>query len=135
MDFNSILKPGMRAQKSQTVTDASTAYAIGSGGLPVFSTPSMITFMEVTSVLAVDPFLPKGWSTVGTSLDVKHLAATPVGMEVRCEAELLEVDGRRLNFKVEVFDALDKIGEGTHGRFIVENERFMQKVKEKMSKH
>jgi predicted thioesterase len=135
MDFDSVLKPGLRAQKSRIVTDKFTAMAFGSGGLPVFSTPAMIAFMEFTSLSAVESLLPEGWSTVGTELDVKHLSATPVGMEVRCEAELLEIDGRRLCFKVDAFDTAGKIGEGTHCRFIVENQRFMQKVSEKMQKY
>ena len=133
MDF-SFIKPGLRAEKSQIVTDNSTASAWGSGRLAVFATPAMIAFMEMTALSAVDPLLPEGWSTVGTELNVKHMAATPPGMEVRCEAELLEVDGRRLLFRVEAFDKAGKIGEGTHGRFIVENSKFMQKVNEKMRK-
>ena len=134
MDFSLTLKPGLRAEKSQIVTEKITAAAVGSGGLAVFSTPSMILFMELTALSAVAPLLPEGWSTVGTHLDVKHLAATPVGMEVRCEATLLEVDGRRLHFRVDAYDCAGKIGEGTHERFIVENERFMQKVNEKIHK-
>ncbi|MCL1993239.1 MAG: thioesterase family protein [Spirochaetes bacterium] len=128
MDFSEKLKKGLRAEKSRLVTDQLTAQALGSGGLEVFSTPSMIAFMEQTSRAAVDPLLPEGWSTVGTELNVKHLAATAVGMEVRCEAELLEVDGRRLNFSITAYDKAGKIGEGTHGRFIIENSRFMQKL-------
>jgi predicted thioesterase len=133
LDFSNI-KPGLRAKKSQIVTDNLTASIVGSGGLPVFSTPAMIAFMEMVSLSAVQPLLPSGWSTVGTELNVKHLAATPVGMEVSCEAELLEINGRALKFKVEAFDAAGKIGEGIHSRFIVENERFMQKVNGKSKK-
>jgi predicted thioesterase len=131
MDFNLILKPGLRAKKNQIVSEELTAFALGSGGLPVFSTPMMIAFMELTARSAVDPLLPSGWSTVGTELNVKHLSATPVGTEVTCEAELLEINGRALLFKVEAFDTAGKIGEGTHARFIVDNERFMKKVKSK----
>ena len=134
MDFSSI-KPGLRTQKTQIVTEQFTASALGSGGLAVFATPAMIAFMEMTALSAVDPLLPAGWSTVGTEINVKHLSATPTGMEVRCEAELLEVDGRRLLFRVEAFDGAGKIGEGTHGRYIVENERFLQRVNEKATKH
>ena len=135
MDFSSMLKPGLRAQTSQIVTDKLVASAWGSGGLAVFATPAMIALMEMTSLSAVDPLLPAGWSTVGTELNVKHLAATPAGMKVQCEAELLEVSGRRLLFKVDAFDEAGKIGEGTHSRFIVENERFVQKINEKIQKH
>jgi len=128
MDFADLLKPGLKAEKTEAVSEGNTARALGSGGLPVYSTPSMITLMEMTSLAAVAPLLPPGWSTVGTDLNVKHLSATPLGMNVCVQAELLGVDGRALVFKVEAFDEAGKIGEGTHGRFIVENERFLTKA-------
>jgi predicted thioesterase len=128
MDIAEIIKPGLRAEKTQSVTDDITAAALSSGGLAVFATPAMIALMEATALAAVDPLLPAGWSTVGTEVNVKHIAATPPGKTVRCEAELLAVDGRRLLFRVETFDTAGKIGEGTHSRFIVENERFLQKA-------
>ena len=131
MNFDDILKPGLEAEKTETVTEKNTAMALGSGGLSVYSTPAMITLMEMTSLAAVAPLLPPGWSTVGTELNVKHISATPVGMKITARAELLNVDGRALVFKVEVFDEAGKIGEGTHGRFIVENERFMVKTESK----
>ena len=134
MDFSSVLRPGLRAEKTETVSDTLTASAWGSGGLPVFATPAMIALMELTALSAVDPLLPEGWSTVGTELQVRHLAATPPGMEVRCTAELLALEGRRLLFKVEAFDEAGRIGEGTHHRFIVENSRFLQKINEKTRK-
>ena len=128
MDFTDLLKPGLKAEKTEIVSEKNTAAALGSGGLAVYSTPSMITLMEMTSLAAVAPLLPPGWSTVGTELNVKHLSATPLGMSVRVQAELLGVDGRTLVFKVEAFDEAGKIGEGTHGRFVVENERFLTKA-------
>jgi predicted thioesterase len=128
MDFGEILRPGLKAEKAETVTDTNTANAWGSGGLPVYATPAMIALMEGAAFAAVAPFLPVGWSTVGTALDVRHVSASPAGMKVRAEAELLAVDGRALSFKVEAFDEAGKIGEGTHGRFIVENEKFMKKA-------
>jgi len=131
MNFADILKPGLKAEKTETVSEKNTAGALGSGGLAVYGTPAMITLMEMTSLAAVAPLLPSGWSTVGTELNVKHLSATPLGMKVTAHAELLGVDGRALVFKVEVFDEAGKIGEGTHGRFIVENERFMAKTESK----
>jgi predicted thioesterase len=84
--------------------------------------------MEGACVNAVDSALPKGYSTVGTGLEVRHIAATPLGMQVRARGVLLEVQGRTLRFQVEAFDQSGKIGEGTHSRFIVENERFLQKT-------
>jgi len=129
MDFTEVLKPGLTAELSETVTAKNAASGLGSGGLPVYGTPSMILLMEMTSFAVVADFLPPGWSTVGTEVNIKHLAATPLGMKVRAHAELLSVDGRALSFKVEAFDETGrKIGEGTHSRFIIDNERFMAKT-------
>jgi predicted thioesterase len=128
MNFDLILQPGLTGKKNEMVTDDNTAESWGSGGLPVYATPSMIALMEGAAVNAVDKLLPAGWSTVGTELEVKHLSATPAGLEVRAAAELLEIDDRRLSFNVEAFDRAGKIGEGRHSRFIVENERFLQKT-------
>ena len=131
MNFEEILKPGLKAQKTQVVTEKYTASSWGSGGLDVFATPAMIAFMEYTSLSAVDPLLPPGWSTVGTELNVKHISATPVGMKITTNAELTSIEGRALSFKVEAFDEAGKIGEGTHNRFIVENEKFVARVERK----
>jgi predicted thioesterase len=128
MEFDALLKPGLAGEKTETVTDDNTAESWGSGGLPVYATPAMIALMEGAAVNAADRLLPPGWSTVGTELEVKHLSATPAGLEVRAAAELLEIDGRRLRFRVEAFDGAGKIGEGYHARFIVENEGFLKKV-------
>jgi len=128
MNFTDILKPGLQAEKTETVTEKNTASALGSGGLVVYGTPAMITLMELTALSVTAPLLPPGWSTVGTELNIKHLSATPLGMKVSARAELLSIDGRALVFKVEAFDEAGKIGEGTHGRFVVENERFMAKT-------
>ena len=118
----------MEAEKTDVVTEKNTACALGSGGLAVYGTPAMIALMEAASVSAVDPLLPQGWSTVGTELNVKHISATPVGLKVSARAELLSIDGRALVFKLEAFDEAGKIGEGTHNRFIIENERFLAKA-------
>ena len=133
MDFTEILKPGLEAQKTAAVTDGNTAFALGSGGLAVFATPAMIALMEGAALFAVDPLLPPGWSTVGTDLSVRHVSATPLGMKVSARAELLGIDGRALSFKVEAFDEAGIIGEGTHSRFIIENEKFMAKTDRKKS--
>jgi predicted thioesterase len=131
MNFDTLLKPGMKGEIHETVTAHNTADSWGSGGLPVYATPCMVALMERASAAAVTPSLPAGFSTVGTELNVKHLAATPPGMTVRAAGELLEIDGRRLLFRVEAWDETGKIGEGTHERFIVENEKFLRKVREK----
>jgi len=131
MDFN--LKIGMNAKMEIVVKESETAASYGSGGVRVYATPAMIGLIENTSLNAVDPFLPEGYATVGTHLDVKHLAATPVGMKVTATAELIEIDRKKLVFKVEAFDEKDKIGEGTHSRFIIEKEKFLKMTEEKAS--
>jgi predicted thioesterase len=126
------MNPGICGSGTLTVTQAETAQAMGSGTLPVFATPSMIALMENTAYRSVAPYLEPGQSTVGTSIQVRHTSATPVGMEVRCEAELVEVDRKRLVFSVKAYDAAGLIGEGTHERFIVEDQRFLSKAQGKL---
>jgi predicted thioesterase len=122
------ITPGLAAECTETVTEQNTAHALGSGGLAVYGTPAMIALMENAAAKAVTALLPPGWSTVGTELAVTHLSATPLGMQVTATAELTAVDGRALTFKAEAFDTAGIIGEGTHRRFIVEDERFMSKA-------
>ncbi|MDR3170847.1 MAG: thioesterase family protein [Treponema sp.] len=129
--FETYVKPGMKGEKETVVTEQYTARVWGSGGLPVYATPAMIGLMEGASVAAVDSNLPAGFSTVGTLLNVSHIAATPLGMTVRASGELLQIEGRRLVFKVEAFDEVEKIGEGTHERYIIENEKFLKKAEAK----
>ena len=131
MDFSSLLKPGIEAQKTGTVTAENTASALGSGGINVYATPAMIALMEGAAFSAAQNLLPPGWSTVGTELNVKHIAATPLGMKVYAKAELINIDGRALSFKVEAFDETGKIGEGSHNRFIIEIEKFLAKLEGK----
>ena len=128
------LSRGVRGTQEETVTEENIASALGSGGLAVYATPCMITLMEYTAMQSVLPFLPAGSSTVGTRLDVKHLSATPVGMTVRCETELIEIDRRRLVFLCRAYDDAGLIGEGTQERFIVDNEKFMEKTAQKIKK-
>jgi predicted thioesterase len=131
MDFSGILKPGKKGHKEERVTDTNIARFYGSGGLPVYATPAMAALMEGAAVEAVDGLLPEGWSTVGTELVIKHLAPTPPGLAVRASAELVEIDGRRLEFRVEAADGIEKIGEGNHQRFIIENKKFIEKAEKK----
>jgi len=128
---NDLLKAGVRGEKSVTVTAKNTAAALGSGCLPVFATPAMIALMELCAAESVGDFLADGQSTVGTRIDVKHLSATPVGLTVRCETELVEIDRRRLVFACKAFDEAGLVGEGTQERFIVDNEKFMDKAGQK----
>lgn len=131
MDFN--LTIGMKNEKMEKVTENNTAIKYGSGGVAVYATPAMIGLMEATSLAVVDPCLPKEMATVGVDLKIKHLAATPIGMTVKVIAELIQVDGRRLTFHVTAFDDKEQIGEGTHERFIITKEKFLQKAEAKKS--
>lgn len=126
-----MLEVGIKGKQEVQVVDANTAIAMGSGTLKVFATPSMIALMEKTAWESVAPHLEEGSGTVGTQLHVSHLSATPLGMTVRCESELIEIDGRKLVFKVAAYDQAGLIGEGTHERFIVKNEKFQAKADSK----
>lgn len=128
------LEIGIKGSSSCTVTLNDTAKALGSGGLDVLSTPKLIALMENAALLSVRPYLEEGSDTVGTLINVKHLAATPVGMTVRAEAELIEIDRRRLVFSVKAWDEVELVGEGTHERFIVDMEKFTNKCNSKIKK-
>ena len=123
---------GIKGYKEITVTKELTAISLGSGDLEVYATPAMIALMEETASESVKPGLEVGQGSVGTCIAIKHLAATPIGMRVRCESELVEVDGRRLVFNITAYDEKDKIGEGTHERFIILNDKFQSKVNSKL---
>ena len=123
--------PGLANEMQFIVEREHTAQHLGSGGVLVLATPMMIMWMERTSRGVVEPLLPEGQLTVGSHVDVRHLAPTPVGMKVKLRSELLAVDGRKLTFRVEARDEREKIGEGVHERFIVDVERFGRRVKEK----
>jgi fluoroacetyl-CoA thioesterase len=125
------LVPGLTGEFRIVVTEANTAKHLGSGCVEVLATPEMVRLMERASVAAVDHLLPEGQRTVGAHLDVRHLAATPLGMTVTARAELLTVEGRRLTFRVEAFDEVEKVGEGTHQRYIIDVDRFRQRITEK----
>ena len=126
-----MLEAGIKNTIDMIVTDEKTAKAVGSGGLEVFATPALIALAEKTAYESVVPYLEEGQGTVGTNIDIKHIAATPVGMRVVCETELMEFDAsnpRRLLFSVNVYDEVEKIAEGTHERFIINNDKFMGKA-------
>lgn len=125
------LEVGISAKKKLVVTEAMTAKEMGSGELPVYATPSMIALMENTAYQSVSDCLEAGQGTVGTLMNVKHLSATPVGMEVTCESKLIEIDRKRLVFEVRAFDEAGCIGEGTHERFIIDNRKFLEKAESK----
>lgn len=128
-----MLTVGIEGTLVKTVTAEDTAEVLKSGTLQVFATPAMIALMEETAWRSVEKELEEGSSTVGTSLNIQHLSATPVGMKVTCHTRLTEVDGRRLVFSVEVEDEVGKIGEGIHERFVVMSEKFQSKTNAKLA--
>ena len=130
MTFN--LKEGMKNTLEIEVEQKHTAEAFGSGSVKVLATPMMIALMEKAALKAVQPALPEGYTTVGISLNVNHIAATPVGMKVFSSAELVKVENKKLTFKVEAFDEKDKIGEGIHERYIIETDKFLKKTEGKL---
>ena len=126
------MKVGIKNQIKKTVVEELTAKVMGSGRLDVFATPAMVAMMEEAAHTSVEPEREEGQGTVGTSMTVSHLAATPVGMEVTCESELVEVDGRKLVFEIKAMDEAGLIGEARHERFIIENEKFLAKTNAKL---
>ena len=123
--------PGLTGEIEAVVTEDDTAARWGSGLVPVLGTPTLVGLMEGAAVQALEGRLPPSQTSVGGRIDVRHLAATPVGLRVRARAELVEVDGRRLLFRVEAWDEVERIGEATHERFIVGVERFIARAKAK----
>ena len=124
---------GMKARVEDVVVQENTAISAGSGTLPVFATPFMCALMEKAAWMAIAPELNKGDSSVGTKLNISHLSATPVGLKVWAESEGSAVDGKRIEFKVSAWDVKGLIGEGTHERFIIQNEKFQSKADAKLS--
>jgi fluoroacetyl-CoA thioesterase len=123
--------PGLVGQSEVLVHEENTAQHLGSGNVDVLATPEMVRLMEKAAVAAVDHLLPDGYCSVGVEVNVRHLAATPVGMRVRAQAELTAVEGRKLAFRVEAFDEVEKIGEGEHRRVIIDVGRFQERVEAK----
>ena len=122
---------GMKGRAEVVVTQDNTAQAVGSGLVPVFATPWMVALMENAAVQAVQPALAADEGTVGTRLDVTHDAATPIGRKVWAEAEVTAVEGRKITFAVSAFDEAERIGGGTHERFIIKPEKFLARVQAK----
>lgn len=126
-----MLSVGIKGSLSRTVTEDISAKAMGSGTLDVFATPAMIALIEETAWRSVQDDLDDGQGTVGTRLEIDHISATPLGMQVRCETLLTAVDKRKLVFKAEVYDEAGLIGKGIHERFIVDNTAFQAKADSK----
>lgn len=125
------LSPGIRGQMQVRVNEENAVDFLGAPGARVLGTPCMIGYMEMTSRDLVKAHLGEGYDTVGTHVDVKHLAATPLGMQVTFHSELLEVNDKRLRFRVEAYDDKEKVGEGFHERAIIHVERFASRVQGK----
>lgn len=125
------LEPGLNSEIEITVTEMDTAAHLGSGLVPVYATPALVALMENAAVRALEGSLPDGKTTVGGQIDLRHLAATPVGMKVRARAGLVEVSGRKLTFHIQAWDEAELIGEANHVRFIIDEVKFMAKVGEK----
>ena len=123
---------GMKGEAFTDVENADTAEAVGSGSLKVYATPCMVALMEGAACEAIEEALPEGKTSVGTELSIKHISATPVGMTVRAEAEVTAVEGNAIFFSVAAYDEAGKIGEGTHQRYIVSTQRFLDKTYDKL---
>ena len=123
---------GLRGRADDIVHSGNTAAAAGSGGLQVFGTPFMVALMEKAAWASIAPFLAEGDSTVGTKVNIEHLAATPLGMKVWAESEVTAVDGKRIELTVEAYDEKGLIGKGTHERYIVTDERFLARTAKKL---
>jgi predicted thioesterase len=122
------IAPGLVGEVELIVQPADTADALGNRGVHALATPRLVALLELAAIRALEPHLPPGAGTVGTRIDVRHLAATPVGMQARIRATLREVDGRRLVFDIEGEDAAERIVEGTHERFQVDQARFLARI-------
>ena len=123
---------GLKDVREFVVGVEDSARSLGSGDVNVLSTPSMIRMMEETSRLLVQDKLPEGYTTVGIRVDVRHLKAAPIGCKIKIISELLKVEGKKLIFKVEAYWNDEKIGEGIHERYVVNREKFLEKIKKKL---
>ena len=126
--------PGLVGEVEIVVGPADTADALGNTGVHVLATPRLVGLLEEAAIRAVEPALPPGFATVGTRLDLRHLAATPVGMRIRARATVREVEGRRLAYEVEAHDEVEKVAEGTHEGFRIDQGRFLERVAQKAAR-
>jgi predicted thioesterase len=127
MDLSN-LQIGVLGDKELIVSSENTASKYGSGLIDVFATPAMIALMEQTAQLSIQPFLPEGKITLGIEVNIKHLKATPIGVLVKCNSKLIEIDGKTLLFEVFAYDETGLIGKGTHTRYIVDANKFIEKL-------
>jgi len=128
------LRAGLTFEKTLTVDESHTARHLAGKGIRVFSTPEMVRLMEECALEGVLPYLQPNQNTVGTRVEMRHLAATPMGMRVTARCTLTEIDRRRLVFRAEVHDEIEKVGEGLNERFVVDREKHEQRIEEKLSR-
>ena len=134
MELSDKVKPGLAGTAEIVVGTRDTAPHVGSGKIGVLATPIMVNLMEAAALQAVEKYMPPGHQTVGTHLDVKHFAATPVGLRVIAHAELVKVEGRTLTFRIRAEDEHEPIGEGVHERLVINVERFDVRMQKKLGK-
>ena len=132
MDFSVKIKPGLVHSVSSRCDEKNTALALGSGSLPVYATPAMAALMEQAAAELTEELLPAEWTSVGIRLELSHTSATPCGLAVRAEAQILAVDGRSIAYELRAFDEQGEIGHGHHERFLVQRQRFLQKAEQKL---
>lgn len=123
---------GTKGYADALVEQEDTAKVVGSGDLLVYATPCMVALMEGAACESIAPFLAEGESSVGTMMQVNHISATPVGMEVRAESEVTAVEGRKVTFSIKAFDEAGEIGNAVHERFIIKADRFLEKTYDKL---
>lgn len=126
-----MIEVGIKGVQKEVVTEKNVASAVGNAGVDVFATPFLIALAEKTCLESIKSELEDGQSSVGSQINIKHMAATPIGMTVRCESELIEVEKSRLLFKVVAFDDEEQVMEGTHERFVIDMEKFFARVDKK----
>ena len=132
MRLEEVIRTGARGSTTLLVSEAHTAPSIGSGKVRVLATPVMINLIEAAALAAIEHLLPPGYQSLGTHLDVRHIAATPVGMRVRATAEVTHVEGRSISFRVEAHDEKELIGDGRHARVVVNVAKFDERVRRKL---
>ena len=126
------IKVGMQGIVEDIVETVDTAAEVGSGSLLVYATPCMVAMMEGAACEAIDPVMPEGHTSVGIELNIQHLSATPVGVEIRAEATVTAVEGKIITFELHAFDEAGEIGKGTHKRCIVNAQKFLDKTYSKL---
>ena len=126
-----MIKVGITGETKDVVNESNIAKTLRSGELKVYATPAMVALMEEAAYKSIQDELEEGKGSVGILMNIKHLTSTPISMEVIAKSELIEIDRKRMVFKVEAFDERGKIGEGSHERFIIDNEEFQNKTDNK----